>query len=87
MVKDAAFFPQTNSPSFYVMPVMDVDKRQCLDSLVSPTKRSNTRDTAQVPSRCGKDLDRAIRDLVPRPDETIPGYGDLSSYVQPLRVN
>ncbi len=87
MVKDAAFFPQTTPKSFYVMPVMDVDKRQCLDSLVSPIKRSNTRDTAQVPSRCGKDLDRAIRDLVPRPDETIPGYGDLSSYVQPLRVN
>jgi hypothetical protein len=86
MVKDAAFFPHVNK-LFSVMPVLDVDKRECLESLVSPLQRSNSRDTAQIPSRCGKDLDRTIRDLIPRPDETIPEYDDLSTYVKPLRVN
>lgn len=88
--RQAAFFPGSDA-NLYVMPVLDVSKRTCLDSLLvaNKSKRLNYRDAnvAKVPSRCGKDLDRAIRDLIPRPDETIPAYGDLVKIVKPLRVN
>jgi hypothetical protein len=44
-------------------------------------------DDVKVFSECGKDLDRVVRDLIPRPDESIPEYGDLTKYVKKLRVN
>ena len=90
MVTNAWFFPGKDA-GMYVMPVLDVSKRQCLDSL--RTSNSQMRqsfrnaDDVKVYSECGKDLDRVVRDLIPRPDESIPEYGDLTKYVKKLRVN
>ena len=86
--REAAFFPGKNI-ALNVMPVLDVSKRQCLESLIVSSRdtRMNFKGDKKVPSRCGKDLDRVVRDLVPRPDETIPEYEDLTKYVRQLRLN
>ena len=87
MVADAWFFPNRDK-GLYVMPVLDVSKLQCLDGLTNPgvsSKRAGSR--LGIPSRCGKDFDRVIKDMVPRPDSNIPGYSDLDTYVRPLRTN
>jgi hypothetical protein len=90
MVTNAWFFPGKDSV-MYVMPVLDVSKRQCLDGLRASNSQMRqgfrNADDVKVFSECGKDLDRVVRDLIPRPDESIPEYGDLTRYVKKLRVN
>jgi hypothetical protein len=90
MVTNAWFFPGKDSV-MYVMPVLDVSKRQCLDGLRASNSQMRqgfrNADDVKVFSECGKDLDRVVRDLIPRPDESIPEYGDLKKYVKKLRVN
>ena len=52
------------------MPVLDLNQRECLTRVTSPTEKRQafkTVDGKSVPTRCGKDLDSVIKSMVPLP--------------------
>lgn len=64
-------------PALYNMPVINVNERKCMQHMTSKpgqlgifSDRAGTKsvDGALIPSICGEDMDKTIRDLIPRPE-------------------
>mgnify|MGYP006278462653 CR=1 FL=1 len=76
--KKAARFWPNEWISLYRMPVLDLNQRVCLTSIVNPSitrKSTKTVDGKPIPTRCGEDLDSVIKSMVPMPE--VPPITDI----------